>query len=109
MALDVWFNTDKDQCREKCLEILEKPTTEPLRQNAIRKLGSLKDKPGERRVFDALVKVVQETSFGARNGAISALGEYGDKAALPYLEPLTTNSMFYIARSAKSAVERLKR
>lgn len=109
MALDVWFNTDKDQCREKCLEILEKPTTEPLRQNAIRKLGSLKDKPGERRVFDALVKVVQETSFGARNGAISALGEYGDKAALPYLEPLTTNSMFYIARSAKSAVERLNR
>lgn len=107
-ALERWFASDKNTAREKCLEVLARPTTESLRVNAIGKLGSLKDKPGERRVYDALIKVVQENSFGARNTAVSALAEYGDKAALPYIEPLTKHSLFFISRNAKAAVARLK-
>jgi len=110
MALDSWMRINPDLTRDKCMEILTAPPAErvePLRQGAIRRLGELKDKPGEHRVFDALIAVVQENSFGARNAAISALAAYGNKDALPYLRPLTTNSMFYIARSAKDAVRRL--
>lgn len=106
-GLEMAMSANPDVARDMCLEALSKPMSEPLRQNAVRKLGTLKDKPGERKVFDALIKVVQENSFGARNGAISSLAAYGDPKALPYIRPLAKHSLFFIARTATAAIKQL--
>jgi len=106
-ALSYFTKNNKDKARELCLGVLAHSDSEALRQTCIQTLGSLKDKPGDRRVFNALVKVVQERSFGARNDAISSLESYGDNAAIKYLQPLTTNSMVFTRRNAQGAVQAL--
>ena len=106
-ALDYYVRTNKDKARELALGVLAHPDSEILRRSCIRALGGLKDKPGDRRVFDALVKVVQERSFGARNDAMDALAQYGDKAAIQYIQPLTDNSMVFTRRTAQGAVKAL--
>jgi HEAT repeat protein len=106
-AMFYYVKNDKDKARELALGVLANPDSEALRQTCIQVLGDLKDKPNDRRVFNALVKVVEERSFGARNAAMSALGNYGDKAALPYLKPLVTNSMVFTRRTAQGAVKQL--
>jgi aminopeptidase N len=106
-ALDWWTTNKPDIARQKCLEFLGSPTSEPLRVNVIRKLGHLKDKPGEREVYQALLKIVSEHSFGARVAAIGALGDYGDRRAIPVLQPLTTHALVFIRQAATGAVSRL--
>lgn len=107
MAFDYYQRNDKDKARELALGVLANPDSEDLRRICIRALGELKDKPGDRRAFDALVKVVQERSFGARTDAMNALANYGDKSAIRYLQPITTNSLHFMRRSAQGAVARL--
>lgn len=106
-ALNWWMQHDRDKAREMCLQQLRAPTSEPLRSRCVGWLGSLKDKPGERRVYEALARVVQEGSFGARNSAIHALAEYGDKAAIELIRPLLENGLFMLRESAQSAISRL--
>lgn len=104
-----WLNRNKpDQAREKCLECLTKPTAEPTRVTAIQMLGGLKDKPGEMRVYKALLKVLDETSFGARQNAINSLANYGDAGAIDHLKPFLTNSLVFFRESAEGAINRLK-
>ncbi len=107
IALDWWEKNQPDTAREHCLLVLQSPSSEPLRVSAIRQLGRLKDKKGERAVYQALLKVVNEHSFGARVAAIGALAEYGEKSALPILQPLTSHALVFIRNAAKSAVTRL--
>lgn len=107
-ALRFFARHDADDARERCLLILEGPTSEQLRIDAINHLGGIKDKAGDRRVYNALVKIAQEPSFGARQSAINALASYGDKAAIPIIEPATHHSLHYMRNTAIGAIERLK-
>jgi aminopeptidase N len=94
--------------REFCLEQLKNPVSEPVRVAAINQLARLKDAEGKRDVYNALIKVAQERSFGARNAAVNALAAYGDPAAIPTLQPIAERGMLFIARSAKNAIKALE-
>ena len=107
IALGWWSQHKPDVAREKCLEVLENPPTEPIRTMSIGLLGSLKDKPGETRVYDDLVAILKETSFGARFGAISSLAQYGNRAAIPVLEPFKTHSLVFFREAAAGAIAAL--
>lgn len=108
-ALRWWSAHEPKTAREKCLQILQNPPNEPLHLEAIRRLGALKDAPGEHRVFEALMREAQMPSYGCRMAAVDALAGYGDKRAIPVIEPLTKASLFFTSRAAKSAVERLQK
>lgn len=95
--------------RQFCLDQLEKPVSETVRVSAINHLASMKDEEGNRDVYNALVKVAQERSFGARNAAINALAAYGDPAAIPILKPTAERGMLFISRSAKAAIAALEK
>jgi aminopeptidase N len=107
IAMEWWMAHKPDIAREKALEVLQNPPTEPLRVDCVGDLGRLKDKPGERTVYEALLKVAQEHSFNARVAAIEALGNYGDKGALTVIRPLTTHPLVFIRNAAQSAVDKL--
>lgn len=107
IALDWWMKTSQRQCREHALEALSGGFPEPTRVHAIGLLGRLKDLPSNRTVFNALAAVLKETSFGARNTAINALAEYGDKAAIPLLKPFLTEQLVFFRQSSKGAIDRL--
>ena len=109
IALDWWEKKQPNTARERALEALEGGVPEPTRVHAIGMLGRLKDQPNQHQVYEALVRVVQESSFGARNTAINALGDYGDKAAIPLLEPLEKADLVFFRRSAKGALEKLRK
>lgn len=106
-AVNWWAQHTPDDARERCLDILQSPPSEPVRVAAIRALGTLKDKPGDDRVYNALVRVANESSFGAKTVAINALAEYGNPAAIRILNPMTHNSLHFIRRSAQSAINQL--
>lgn len=108
MALQ-WLQRNKpDLARERCLDTLAHPSSEPTRVNAIYALGELKDKPGELRVYKALLGILKETSFGARSAAINSLASYGDPAAVPYIEPYLTHSLVFFRQGAERAITALK-
>ncbi len=108
IALDWWNRNKPDIARERCLDTLEHPSSEPVRTTAIRMLGGLKDKPGETRVYDALTAILKETSFGARSNAIGALKQYGNRAAIPLLEPFRTHSLVFFRDAAEDAIAALR-
>jgi hypothetical protein len=107
-VLDWWADKHPNLARTRALEVVAKPLSEPLRVSAIRHLGQLKDAPGEKRVFNALLTLLKEDSFGARNTAISALADYGDKAALPALRPFLKHPLVFFRQTAEGAVQRLQ-
>jgi aminopeptidase N len=108
MALQWLFRNKPDIAREKCLDLLAHPSAEPTRVQAISMLGDLKDKPGDLRVYKALLAVLKETSFGARSNAIGSLAKYGDAAAIPYLEPYLTHSLVFFRQGAAGAIASLR-
>lgn len=108
MAIDFWVENDRDKARERCLEILKGGFPEPTRVHAIDMLSDLKDAKGNREVYKALVNILGESSFGARNTAINALGAYGDPAAIPLLQPFTKAELVFFRHSAQGAIDRLK-
>lgn len=108
IALNWWIGHDANLAREKCLETITKGLPEPTRVTAIRLLGSLRDKPGDRRVYEALASVVKEQSFGARNTAISALGTYGDPSAIPLIEPFANAELVFFRHTAQGVLETLR-
>jgi len=107
IALGWWNSHNPDLARQKCLETLDHPSSEPVRVTAIGMLGSLKDRPGESRVYDALVAVLKETSFGARSRAISSLAQYGNPAAMSLLDPFRTHSLVFFREAAEQAIASL--
>lgn len=106
-ALNTWVTDAPDQARAKSLEILKGGYSEPLRVTAINVLGRVKEKEGETAVFSALCKVAAEPSFGARIAAIRQLGGFGNKAAIPVLEPATHHSLHFMRRAAAAAIKQL--
>lgn len=108
-ALGYWNGKNREKARKKALEAIDNGLPEPTRVTAVRMLGGLKDEKGSHRVYDALIKVAKEDSFGARNTAIDALANYGDAKALAVLQPLTKHPLVFLRNTAQSAVDRLSR
>lgn len=106
-ALRWWRDNKPDEARERALQVVAKPDSELLRQAAIEVLGVVKDKPKERRVFDALIGVVKERLNLSRKSAVDALGNYGDPTAINYLKPLQENTHLFMRRAATEAVKKL--
>ncbi|MEZ0324864.1 MAG: M1 family aminopeptidase [Fimbriimonas sp.] len=106
-ALDWWVDKHPGAARLKCLEVMANPPSEPVRVNAIRYLGRLKDLPGEKRAYKALLEVLKEDSFGARNTAINALAEYGDKAAIPAIRLFLKHPLVFFRQTSAGAIKTL--
>lgn len=103
-----WYSAHQpEKGRMMALQQLSNPINEVLRRTSIDILGRLKDKPGERVVFNALARVAREPSFGSRSSAINALVNYGDKAAIEIIRPATKARLFYMRRTATDAINRL--
>jgi len=107
MALDWWGKNAPDVARTKCLAILMASDSEPLRVTALRVLGVVKERPGEHAVYDALIAVAQETSYSARRAAIASLGQLGNKAAIPILQPFTTHAPGGVRGATADAIKAL--
>lgn len=108
-AMQWWAKNDPDTAREKALSNLAAPGSEPLRYACIEALGVVKDKPGERRAFDALAKILSERSYRARLTAIQALGAYGSKDAIPVLEPFLDYGQNALRGTATAVVSELRK
>lgn len=109
MALAWYGDHAPEQARQKALEVLEYPDSEPLRETAIQVLGKVKERPGETAVFDALIKVAQENSYWSRIAAINALAGLGNRDAVPVLRPLILHSPGGVRGAAQAAVDALSR
>jgi aminopeptidase N len=107
-GLDWLADHQPDVARDQALAELSGPASEPLKLESIRVLGRVKDKLGERRAFNALVALLTERSNSPLRAAIGALGEYGDKAAIPLIEPKTHHSLHFVRRDAEAALARLR-
>jgi aminopeptidase N len=108
IALDYWRGDDPDLARARALSAIRDRLPEPTRVHAIRMLGSLKDVEDSREVFDALVRIAEEPSFGARSAAVDALAEYGDREALEVLRPLLRHPLVFLRNNARGAVAALE-
>jgi aminopeptidase N len=108
MALKWWGDHDTIEARSRCLDILRHPITEPLRIAAIQVLGKIGEKGSSHDVFNAIVPITQETSFGARAAAVTTLGMLGDKDAIPVLQPISTHAPEQIEGLAKQAIQKLQ-
>jgi aminopeptidase N len=109
MAMDWYAKNAPGDARDICLDYLTHPDAEPTRVKAIQILGNLKEEPGQHDVFDALVPIAKETSYNARSAAVVALGQLGNKKAIPILEPITLHAPNGIRGEAKAAIEQLKK
>ncbi|RYG27253.1 hypothetical protein EON82_00195 [bacterium] len=108
-ALDRLVEVDPGHAREVALRSLNGNVNEPVRLQAIRILGRLKDKPGERTVFNALAAMMTERSNSPLRAAIGALAEYGDKAAIPLLEKRQNHGLHFVRGDVANALERLRK
>lgn len=108
-ALDQWSGSQPDRAREVALASLKGGVTESVRLTSIRVLGRVKDKPGERTVFNALAAMLTERSNSPLRAAIGALGDYGDKAAIPLLEKRKDHGLHFVRGDVANAIARLSR
>lgn len=106
-ALGQWASFAPDRAREVALAALKGGSTEAVRLEAIHVLGRVKDKPGERTVFNALAAMMTERSNSSLRATIGALGEYGDKAAIPLLEKRKDHGLHFVRGSVAAALARL--
>ena len=106
-ALEGWAEFAPDRAREAALAALTDGSSEPVRLTAIRILGRVKDKPGERVVFNALAAMMSERSNSPLRTAIGALADYGDKAAIPLLEKRKDHGLHFVRGDVANALRRL--
>ena len=106
-ALEQWASSAPDRAREAALAVLRGGSSEPVRLTAIRVLGRVKDKPGERVVFNALAAMMGERSNSPLRAAIGALADYGDKAAIPLLEKRKDHGLHFVRGDVADALRRL--
>lgn len=109
MTLEWWSKNQPDLARTRALEALAAKDSEPVRITAAGVLGRVKDKPGATAVFLALASLARESAYHARNAAITALGELGNKDAIPVLEPITKRAPFGVRGTAQAALDKLKK
>ena len=103
-ALNLWATTDPDTAREMALAAVANGNA-PLRLTAIGVLGRVKDKPGERRAYDALAVLMTERSNSPLRAAIRALAEYGDPAAIPLLEARKDHGLHFVRGDVERALK----
>ncbi len=106
-ALGRLAEADPDRARDVALAALKGGATEPVRLTAIAVLGRVKDKPGERRAYDALAAIMTERSNSPLRAAIAALGEYGDKAAIPLLKARQDHGLHFVRGDVTRALAQL--
>lgn len=108
-ALREWAKTEPDKARRLCLALARNSQNFNLRTLAIDLLGSLKDAPGSREVFNVLIQIVNmEKSYRPRIEAADALATYGDRLALNAIKSLTSEGHTRFTNRIKSAVRRLE-
>ena len=105
-SLDWLEQTDRDKAREKCLAVLKSNEFTPIRNEAIRILGRIKDRPNEHVALDALMALTTPT-FSELSAWITAVADYGTKQALPKLRKLQSHSLHFVRNQAKGAVSQL--
>ncbi|MDE2125390.1 MAG: M1 family metallopeptidase [Armatimonadetes bacterium] len=103
-----WTRENPDLARQVALKVLSANYREPVRRAAIGTLGTVKDKPGEKVVFNALVARLSDVSLGEKLSAVGALYRYGDAAALPYLHRLDNYSMYQLRGAAQRTEQALE-
>jgi aminopeptidase N len=109
MALD-WFGAHApDEAREKCLAFITHSDSEVVRWKAAQVLGIVKEKPGEHRVYDALVAIANETSYRTRVAAIASLGQLGNKQAITVLTRFIAHGPGGVRGTTQAAVDQLKK
>ena len=104
-----WYAANHpDQARDMCLTALSDPnTTEPVRATSLEILGQVKDLPGKRTVYNMLASFIPERSNGILRAAISALGAYGDKSAIPLLKTRAGHSLVFVRYAVAGAIGEL--
>jgi aminopeptidase N len=107
-ALNWFAEHEPKEAYERCIRILEDRPNEPLDLSAVGLLARLKNEDADRKGYRLLIQIAQEPSYGLRMAAVNALASYGDKAAIPVIEPLTKSSLFFTRRAAAAAIARLK-
>jgi aminopeptidase N len=109
LALKWWAKNDAALARSRSLEILAGEETEPLQLAACGVLGQVGDGPNGHLAFDALIKVAQENSYRCRATAIQALGQLGNRAALPILRAIPEDSSSGVLGAAQDAIRQLEK
>jgi aminopeptidase N len=109
MALDWFSKRAPGECREKALAFIAKPDGEYVRTKAAQVLGVVKEKAGERRVYDALIAIARENSYRTRLAAITSLGQLGNNNAIEVLMPFTTHGPGGVRGAAQTAIDLLKK
>lgn len=109
-ALREWSRIEPNRARSLSLALVRSSNNINLRVTAIGLLGSLKDTPESRDVYNALIAIVRdEHNYRPRLSAASALATYGDKAALVFLKPLSAEAHTRFTNAIDSAIRRLER
>lgn len=108
-ALGKICEMDRSRGRALCMDVLRDNSSEPLKVEAVTRLGGLKDEEGSSTVFEALVASLREGSFARRRAAIQSLASFGDKRAIPELERFANHGMHFTRRAAQSAADNLKK
>jgi aminopeptidase N len=104
-----WYSNNKpDMARDLALKALTDGHSESVRLAAIPILGQVKDKAGEKSVFNALVALLNDHGHNTKLSAIRALGNYGDPAAAPYLDKLSDFSMYQVRNAAVNTAKQLR-
>jgi HEAT repeat protein len=108
-ALSHYASADPNLARTLALQQLRSPEAEPVRREAIRVLGRVKDQAGSREVLEVLIRTARERAFGPKIDALNALAAYGDAQALPLVEECAKSSSFFVREAAKAAASALRR
>ena len=109
MAMNWMGKNQPEKARMLALGVLANPDSEPLRVASINVLAAVKEGAGGHEVYDALIKVAKETSYGARIAAINALAALGNKAAISVLKPFTMHGPGGVVGTAQGAVNALSK
>lgn len=109
IALRWWASHDPERAREEALRALSLKPSQPVRMTCIEVLGTVKDQPGSRMVYDTLVGFVNAPEIGPLRAALRALSNYGDKRAIAVIEPFKKHGLHFVRRDAESALDVLRR
>jgi len=107
-ALRWWAANSPDKARELCIQVLNGDADEPIKLSAMQLLGRLKDKPGERTVYNLLTSFLSDRSNTPLRTAVGAVADYGDKAAIPLLEARAHHGLHFVRRDVARAISRLE-
>jgi aminopeptidase N len=107
IALEWWTGHDPNKARDVSIKALAGTASEPVKLQAIRTLGRVKDRQGEHQAYDLLVSFLSDRSNGPLRAAIGALADYGNSAAIPLIKKRADHSLHFVRRDVQAALARL--